>query len=455
MSYRHQVALIFLIGFFIDCINIFMSAIALPDIAADMAVSPAWVTWVTNAYILGLTVIMPLAPWLAARYGARRLLTAAMLIFSVAVALCGLSQSFYGLVWWRFVQGVGGGLLIPVGQALTFSLFQGSKRSQISTVVMAVALLAPALSPSIGGAIVDHASWRWVFFSNVPFSLLAAGLAWRWLRPEAASTVARPDVKGLALIGLGLALLLWALSLYGDQGEAAWALAVLAMSLILLWAYCRHERRQPEQAILALRLLRNRPLRASIWVYYAIPGIFTGVNVLAIFYLQQHLGFSAEATGRFMFVYAVGALAAMLIGGRCYVRVGPRRLFSLGIVVHNVGIASLFWVASKADMGWLLWAYALMGIGGGLCANTAQTTALIDFEGADMAKGSVIWNINRQVSFSIGVALLTMILGVLSQRLAPAQAYQYTFLIAAMLGSLSLLAVAKLTQARMMVCTLK
>ncbi|MBP6346541.1 MAG: MFS transporter [Neisseriaceae bacterium] len=451
MSYRHQVALIFLIGFFIDCINIFMSAIALPDIAAAMAVSPAWVTWVTNAYILGLTVIMPLSPWLAARYGSRRLLTAAMLIFSVAVALCGLSQSFYGLVLWRFVQGVGGGLLIPVGQALTFGLFQGRQRSQISTVVMAVALLAPALSPSIGGAIVDHASWRWVFFSNVPFSLLAAGLAWRWLRPEAPQTVAKPDVYGLGLIGLGLALLLWALSLYGDQGEAAWALGLLAVSVIFLWAYRRHEQRQPDRAIVALRLLRNRPLRASIAVYYAIPGIFTGVNVLTIFYLQQYIGFSAEVTGRFMFVYAVGALMAMLLGGRSYVRLGPRLLFGLGIVVHNLGIASLFWVVSQADLSLLLGAYALMGIGGGLCANTAQTTALIDFEGVDMAKASVIWNINRQVSFSIGVALLTMILGIFNQHLAPAQAYQYTFIFAALLGLLSLVAVAKLNKPRSIV----
>lgn len=449
MHYRHRVALIFLIGFFIDCINIFMSAIALPSIAADMAVSPALVTWVTNAYILGLTVIMPLAPWLAARYGHRRLLTASMLIFAAAVALCGLSQDFYGLVFWRFIQGVGGGLLIPVGQALTFGLFQGAQRSKISTVVMAVALLAPALSPSIGGAIVDHASWRWVFFSNVPFALLAAFLAWRWLNTEAPRRVAKPDLKGLLFISLGLALLLLALSLYGDQGEAAWALLAFGLSLLWLWAYVRHERHAPASAIVSLRLLQNRSLRASVWVYYAVPGLFTGVNVLNIFYLQQQVGFSAEATGRFMFVYALGALLAMLGGGRHYPRLGPRVLFCLGIVGHNLGIACLFFVASKADLGLLLLAYALMGMGGGLCANTAQTTALMDFADEDMAKGSVIWNVNRQVSFSIGVALLTMMLSLFSARLALPIAYQATFMAAALLGLLSLLAVAKLRKPRM------
>ncbi|MBP6562902.1 MAG: MFS transporter [Neisseriaceae bacterium] len=350
MRYRHRVALIFLIGFFIDCINIFMSAIALPSIAAEMAVSPALVTWVTNAYILGLTVIMPLAPWLAARYGHRALLTASMLIFTVAVALCGLSQDVYGLVFWRFIQGVGGGLLIPVGQALTFGLFQGAQRSKISTVVMAVALLAPALSPSIGGAIVDHASWRWVFFSNVPFALLAALLSWRWIRVEAIRPVAKPDLKGLLLMSLGLGLLLLALSLYGDQGEASWALLALALSLFWLWAYRRHERLAPSLAIVSLRLLQNRSLRASVWVYYAVPGLFTGVNVLNIFYLQQQVGFSAEATGRFMFVYALGALLTMLGGGYTYPRLGPRVLFSVGIVAHNLGIACLFFVASKADI---------------------------------------------------------------------------------------------------------
>lgn len=126
MSYRYKIATVFLIGFFIDCINIFMSAIALPDIASAFSTSQSMVAWVANSYILGLVLIMPLSLWLAGQLGNQKLLSISMLLFSVSVLLCGLSHSIYSLVVWRFIQGVAGGLLIPVGQALVFELFPGA-----------------------------------------------------------------------------------------------------------------------------------------------------------------------------------------------------------------------------------------------------------------------------------------------------------------------------------------
>ena len=151
MSYRYRIALVFLTGFFIDCINIFMPAVALPRLAAEFATASLDTAWVGNAYILGLTLVIPISTWLAGRWGARRLLAASMLVFALAVAACGMAGSFAAVVVWRFVQGMAGGLLIPVGQAMAFALFQGAERARISTLVMAVALIAPALSPGLGG----------------------------------------------------------------------------------------------------------------------------------------------------------------------------------------------------------------------------------------------------------------------------------------------------------------
>lgn len=163
MTYRYRIASIFLLGFFIDCINIFMSAIALPAMADDMQISIVSVTWVSNSYILGLTLIIPLSHWLSQRFGITALMVTSMLMFSLSVALVGYSHSFSELIFWRFIQGVSGGLLIPIGQALTFQYFQGHERSKISTLIMAIALIAPAISPTLGGFIVDVVSWRWVF----------------------------------------------------------------------------------------------------------------------------------------------------------------------------------------------------------------------------------------------------------------------------------------------------
>ena len=138
-----------------------MPAVALPRLAAEFGTASLDTAWVGNAYILGLTLVIPISTWLAGRWGARRLLAASMLVFALAVAACGMAGSFGAVVVWRFVQGMAGGLLIPVGQAMA-CLVSGAERARISTLVMGVALIAPALSPGLG-LIVDSSSWRWVF----------------------------------------------------------------------------------------------------------------------------------------------------------------------------------------------------------------------------------------------------------------------------------------------------
>ncbi|MFJ2338006.1 MFS transporter [Pseudomonas protegens] len=443
MTYRYKVAVVFLLGFFIDCVNIFMSAVALPTIAAQLQVSSAAVAWVANAYILGLTLVIAISTWLAARFGNRQVLCASMLLFSVAGLMCGLADSFMPLVFWRLVQGMAGGLLIPLGQALTFNLFQGTQRARISTLVMAVALLAPALSPTVGGAIVDHSSWRWVFFASLPLSLLAALLSWCWINAERSAPPPRPDLRGLLLVTASLGCLLLGMSLYGSGYPAHQAAPGLVAGLLLAECYRRHCR-ACARPIVELRLLKNPRLGLSVAIYHAIPGVFTGVNLLSLFFLQESLHLSAQHSGMFMLLYAAGALLAMLACGRLYNRLGAARLFAIALVLHSAGIASLYGVDSLADLPLISLAYLLMGLGGGAGANTAQTTALLDFDGADTHKASVIWNINRQMAFSLGAALLLMLYNLLLGYRGITGAYHLSLLLAAAAGLLPLLTLNRL-----------
>ena len=438
MTYRHRIALIFLAGFFIDCINIFMSAVALPDIAQRLMISSASAVWVANSYILGLTLIIPVSPWLAARLGARNMLVASMLIFSAAALMAGLADRFATLALFRFVQGLGGGLLIPVGQTLAFSLFHARERARLSTLIMAVALIAPAVSPAVGGAIVDSYSWRWVMLAPLPFSLATALCAALWVKMPFPPS-ARPDLRGLLLISLSVTLLLCGLSGYADaSGQGPAGLALLA-GMLLGAGYVIYARRRPD-ALIDLTLLRYPRMAFSLMVYYAIPGLFTGVNVLAAFWLQQQLSWSAQQTGALMLVYATGALAAMLACGRLYNQLGAPRLFAAGLLLHAAGIALLALSPASHLPLWLTAAWLLMGIGGGLGANTAQTTALLDFAGETLARASVIWNLNRQIAFSCGAALLTLIFSLARQWLPASQVYPLTFFCGAALGLLPLLA---------------
>ncbi|AFH94725.1 MFS transporter [Providencia stuartii] len=441
MSYRYKIATVFLIGFFIDCINIFMSAIALPDIASAFSTSQSMVAWVANSYILGLVLIMPLSLWLAGQLGNQKLLSISMLLFSVSVLLCGLSHSIYSLVVWRFIQGVAGGLLIPVGQALVFELFPGKERHRISTLIMVVALTAPAFSPAVGGMIIDSLSWRWVFYANLPFSLFAAILAWWWVNNDGRQQREKPDVIGLIMVSFSLLFLLLSFSFYNDYHSLVLAVSSFLFSAFILVLYLQYAKKC-SAPILNFQLLVNSNLRNAFIVYYAVPGVFTGVNLLNIFNLQSNLHFSAAQAGMFMLLYAAGALLSMLSGGYLYHQVGKKTLFFAGMTTHSLGIMLLFWVSSYSDLPLLIAAYLLMGAGGGLCTNTAQISALIDFSGKDLLQGSVLWNINRQVSFSVGTVVLVSIFSVVTVQ-NDLLRYQYTFMIAAVVGLLSLIAVLK------------
>jgi len=453
MTYRYRIAVIFLAGFFIDCINIFMSAIALPDISRELHISESSVVWVANSYILGLTLIIPVSNWIASLAGARLTMMASMLIFSIGALLSGLSTDFYSLVIFRFIQGIGGGLLIPVGQALTFGMFKKDERARVSTLIMVVALIAPACSPTVGGAIVDHLSWRWVFLGNIPFSLITAALALLWIK--AGKTRAhRPDLMGLMLVSLTLTALLLGMSLYASAFNKVVALSLVLAGVILALLYLKHYR-QHASPILDLSVLHNPPMRFSVIIYHAIPGVFTGVNLLSIFFLQQVLGWSASKTGMMMVLYAAGAFCAMMMCGRLYNRTGAAPLFRIGLLLHAAGIALLALVGTTHDLPVLIIAYLLMGTGGGIGANTAQTTAMLDFADERLARASTIWNLNRQMSFSIGAALFTLIANLLQQQTTMTSAYHYTFLIAAGLGLLPLLRLKHLIQQPESLCRQK
>lgn len=441
MSYRYKIATVFLLGFFIDCINIFMSAIALPNIAASFSVSPSMVAWVTNAYILGLILIMPMSLWLASKLGSQKLLCYSMLLFSISICFIGSSESIYSLIFWRFIQGIAGGLLIPVGQALVYALFPNQERQRISTMIMAIALIAPAFSPAIGGVIIDSLNWRWVFFSNLPFSLLASFLAWLWIKETENVPSVKPDIWGLLIFNTSLLCLLLSFSFYGDYHNVTLAISSFIISVGLLTFYIHHAKKTTHP-ILNLQLLKNKNLRNAFIVYYAVPGIFTGVNLLNIFNLQINFDFNAKQTGLFMLLYATGALVAMVNGGLLYQRLGKKYLLVIGITLHSLGIFLLFCILSSTQLGLLILAYLLMGMGGGLSANIAQISSLIDFTGKDLLQGSVLWNINRQVSFSVGTVVLISIYNLMSSS-NDISRYQHTFLIAAILCLLSLIPILK------------
>ncbi len=167
MAYRTKVAIVYLLGFFVDLINMFIANVAYPAIGHALQASISQLAWISNGYLLGLTLVIPLSAWLAQRIGGRQVFLLSLVLFMLATTAAGRAGSIEALIGWRVIQGMGGGLLIPIGQTLTYQLFRSHERAGLSAAIMLVGLLAPALSPALGGLIVDHLDWRWVFFSCV------------------------------------------------------------------------------------------------------------------------------------------------------------------------------------------------------------------------------------------------------------------------------------------------
>ncbi|MCU1776117.1 MFS transporter [Pseudomonas sp. 14P_5.3_Bac1] len=353
MTYRSKVAWIFLFGFALDLVNMFVATVAYPDIARELHASVTQLAWISNAYMLGLTVIIPLSVWLAALMGERTLIAASLLLFAGASLMVGQASSIETLIGWRALQGLGGGLLIPVGQAMAYRHFPAAERSQLTARVMSVALLVPALSPALGGLIVDSLSWRWIFYVNLPLALITLLLALLWIKPDAPATV-RPAL---------------------DVGSI-------------------------------FKQIRSPMLRVAMLVYLFIPGVFIGTSLIAILYLRG-LGYDATQTGALMLPWALASALAIFLSKKLFNRCGPKPLLLAGMALQCSGILLL------NQPAWVIAAYALMGLGGSLCSSTAQTLAFLDIPAQRMGDASALWNINRQVSFCLGAAALSALLSAL------------------------------------------
>ncbi|HAV38411.1 MAG TPA: MFS transporter [Massilia sp.] len=431
MSYRRKVAAVYLLGFFIDLINMFIAGVAYPEIGRSLHASVAALAWVSNSYIVGLTLVIPLSAWLTQRVGARRVILLSLSLFTLATAACGMANSLEALVLWRLVQGAGGGLLISVGQALAWQLYDRHERARLSSAVMLVGLIAPASSPAIGGLLVQALGWRWAFFASLPAAAIALGLAFYWLKADRADGEARPlDLMGL-LMGCGaLALTLLGLAKLGKTGNEMPAAGYLIASLILLILFVRHCRLHPFPLV-DVELLKDPLMRFSMLIYQCVPGMFIGISLIGMLYLQDLLSMSPAAAGALMLPWACGSFLAIWLSGKSFNRLGPRPLIIAGCIIQTSGIVLLALASDGGRPANLMVAFALMGTGGSLCSSTAQSTTFLNMKNAALQHATALWNINRQLSFCFGVALLGMLFNQFSGHATLSQAYHWTFYCAA------------------------
>jgi EmrB/QacA subfamily drug resistance transporter len=262
LEYRWLVAIAFTTGLFMDLLDMTIVNVALPEIARDLNVDPqtgaSQIQWVVSAYLLSLAVFIPVSGWLGDKFGTKRIFMIALFLFTAASFLCGMAQTIEQLIFFRILQGVGGGMLTPVGTAMLFRAFPPHERAKASAVMMIPLVVAPASGPVIGGFLVEYYDWRWIFFINIPVGIFGLVFAWHYIKEEVQAAPGRFDIPGFILASGGLAALMYALAEAGTKGfDDPQVIAFGTVGLISLAVFCVVEyfTREP---MIDVRLFQNR-----------------------------------------------------------------------------------------------------------------------------------------------------------------------------------------------------
>src|ERR1700724_2787509 len=212
VSEKVAVSVVFVAAMFMSIMDVTIVNVALPTIGRDFSVTPTAIDSISIAFLVSLAVFIPASGWLGDRFGGKRVMLVAIVVFTVASALCGLATSLGELVAFRVLQGVGGGMLAPVGMAMLYRAFPPAERIRASAILTVPTTLAPALGPVLGGLLVTDLSWRWVFYVNVPIGVAAFGFGAIFLQQSAQARPGRFDLVGFLLSGVGLGLLMYGVS---------------------------------------------------------------------------------------------------------------------------------------------------------------------------------------------------------------------------------------------------
>ncbi|GLZ15330.1 MFS transporter [Actinomadura sp. NBRC 104425] len=404
-------AVVVTLGVIMTVLDTTIVNVAVTTLGTDLDASLSAVQWVLTGYTLALSMAIPLTGWSVRRFGQRTMWLVSLALFIGGSLLSGLAWSVPALVAFRVVQGFGGGMLMPVGQMMLAREAGPDRVGRVMAIMSVPAMLAPVLGPVVGGLIVDHLSWRWMFYINIPFCAVALVAALRMLpRDTERDAGARLDALGLALLSPGLALLVYGLSEAGDGAGPARSSAFAGGGAVLVAAFAVHALRKGDGALVDLRPLRSRAFTAATGGLFLYSGAAFGLMVLIPLLAQVARQETPVRAGLLLAPLGLGAMITMPVAGRLADRYGARWPAVGGMLVALCGMLGLTTVEPGTGEPLIMAAVLVAGVGHGAITPPLMAAAYQGLPRTSVPAATTAANILIRVGSAFGTAALTVIL---------------------------------------------
>ena len=410
---RPMITLSIMLATIMQTLDSTIANVALPHMQGTLSASQDQIAWVLTAYIVASAIATPLTGWLCDRFGQKHIFLASISGFTVASALCGMSNSLAQIVAARLLQGVFGAALVPLAQVVLMDINPKEKQGSAMAVWGMGVMVGPILGPTLGGWLTDSYNWRWVFFINVPIGILAFYGMWRYIRPDPGGKNARFDVFGFATLSLGLG----ALQLLMDRGQQndwfssteTWTEAVIAV--IAATYFVAHTLMTPaKESFLDYRLLKNQNYVTGLLFIFIVGLVLYATRALTPTMLENLLGYPVATTGLVTAPAGIGTMLAMLIAGRIIGKVDLRLTLLAGFLFTAFALWRMTGYSLDLSQSDIVWPGVIQGFGTGLVFVPLSAATFATLSPGMRAQGTAIYSLVRNIGSSIGISLVQTML---------------------------------------------
>jgi EmrB/QacA subfamily drug resistance transporter len=411
------VAGVVVLGSIMSILDITVVNVAMATFMKAFGKTQAQVAWVATGYTLALATVIPMTGWAAERFGTKRLYMLAILLFALGSALCATAPNLETLIVFRVLQGLGGGMLMPLGMTILTRAAGPERVGRVMAVLGIPMLLGPILGPILGGWLIDAASWHWIFLVNVPLGVIALVYAWQALDKDDPQSSESFDFLGMLLLSPGLACFLYGVSSIpaAQQNHGTmWTANVIlpaVIGLVLVVAFVPWALRKANiHPLLDLRLFLDRNMTVSVIAIVLFAVAFFGASLLLPTYFQQVRGASPLKSGVLLAPQGIGAMITMPVAGVLADKLGAGKVVIPGIVLIAISMGMWTQVTDTSSYAYLLAALFIMGLGMGCTMMPIYSAAMATLRDHTIARGSTLMNIVQQIAASIGTALFAVLL---------------------------------------------